>query len=193
MRRRYAIQVNHSREAQAVPIVSDAVMLSVGVAEGRAIPVLILDTSARPDVDDVVRAHEHFGPGDAKTSWASAGIFDRRHLRLVVEFERPQRCVIILQFEISAQGGVVDQIVQSELVYLQPGRPGDRLKNTMDTSRVMVEVPSGEFKRHWDAMWRREAARFFKKHGMSRREVSVAVENLIAEWREVWTRRLKGE
>lgn len=193
MRRRYAVSLNHSREAEAVPIVSDAVMLSVGVAEGRAIPVLLLDTSARPDIDDVVRAHEHFGPGDAKTSWASAGLFDRRHLRLIVEFERPQRCVIILQFDISAQGGVVDQIVQSELMYLQPGRPGDRLKDTMDNARVTLEVPSEQFRPQWDAMWRREAARFFKRHGMSRREVSTAVDNLIAEWRTVWARRMKGE
>lgn len=176
-----------------MPIVADALMLSVGVAEGRAIPVLILDTSLRPDIEDLVRAHEHLGPGDAKTTWAAPGLLDRRHLKLIVEFERPQRCVILLQFNIAEHGGVVDQIVQSELVYLQPGRPGDRLKNTFDRPRVVIEAPTEDFRPAWERMWRREIARDFKKRGLPRSQVPEAVESLITEWRDVWAQRMSGE
>ena len=185
-----AVYLNDPRERAIVPIVSDAVMLSVGVAEGRAIPVLILDTSLRPDIDDVVRAHEHLGPGDATTSWVSAGLFHRRHLKLIVEFKRPQRCVIILEFDIARYGGVIDQIVHSELFYIQPGRPGDRLRNTMNRPRVMIEIPSEAFRPHWYLIWPRELERDFKKRGMPRSEIAGAVSSLISEWRELWAKRM---
>lgn len=103
--RKYAVDLNHPREKGLVPVVSDAVMLSVGLAEGRAIPILILDTSLRPDIDILVQAHKHFGQGDAKSTWAASGLFDRRHLNLIVEFVKPQRCVIMLQFNIAQHGG----------------------------------------------------------------------------------------
>src|SRR5436305_870122 len=149
-RRRRAIDLNHPREREPVPIVSDALMLSVGIAEGRAIPVLILDTSTRSDIEDLVRAHEHLGSGDATTGFGSAGLLRRRLLRLFIQFHRPQRCVILLEFNVARNGGVIDQIVQSELMYIQPGKPGDRLTYTMDHPRVSVEVPSESFKPFWE-------------------------------------------
>lgn len=188
-----SVLLNHPRERLLVPIVADAFMLSAGVAEGRAIPVLILDTSLRPDIDDLVRAHEHLGPGDAKTLWVYSGLLGRRHQKLIVEFERPQRCVIVLQFSIAEHGGIVDQIVQSELVYLQPGRPGDRLKNTTNCPRVTVEVSTDDFRKHWDRIWRREIGRDFRKRGLSRARVPDAVESLICEWRELWAQRMSNE
>jgi hypothetical protein len=191
--RKRAVYLNHARERAVVPVVSDAVILSVGVAEGRAIPVLILDTTLRSDIDDLIRVHEQLGPGDATTSWASAGTFDRRHLRLVIEFQKPQRCVIILEFDIARQGGVVDQVVQSELLYLQGGRPGDRLKNTMERPRIVVEVPSEGFRLRWEQLWRREIARDFKKRGMARAAIAEAVDGLVSEWRELWSKRIVSE
>src|SRR3989442_15728179 len=49
------------------------------------------------------------------------------------------------RFDIEKYGGLVDQIIHSEGVYIQPGRPGDRLSTTFDNPRVLAEVTSRAF------------------------------------------------
>src|SRR6478735_1040359 len=71
---RIKIELTDAREAVPIPIVSDAAMGTVGIAEGRIIPVLIVDTTLRPDIDDLVRAHEHLGPGDARSAFGPSGV-----------------------------------------------------------------------------------------------------------------------
>ena len=56
-------------------------------------------------------------------------------------------CVVLLKFNVADQGGVVDQIVQAQGVYILAGRVGDRLANTLDKGRILVEVPTKEFKK----------------------------------------------
>lgn len=45
-----------------VPIVADA-MIAGPVAEGVGIPLVILDTSERPDLEELIRVHQHLPPG----------------------------------------------------------------------------------------------------------------------------------
>ncbi len=57
-----------------VPIVGDAAMAGP-VADGRLIPVLIVDTSKRPEVAELIRVHAHLPPGDAPLA---VGVVARR-------------------------------------------------------------------------------------------------------------------
>jgi len=59
----------------------------------------------------------------------------------------------------------VDQIIHSEGVYIQPGRPGDRLSTTFDNPRVLAEVPSREFQAEWDRMLRKAMRKRFQSTG----------------------------
>lgn len=69
---REAIPVRHPAEAEAVPVVADAGIATVGVGDGRMIPLLILDTSQRPDIEDMVKAHHAVdGQGDVKAQWGT--------------------------------------------------------------------------------------------------------------------------
>ncbi len=68
--RREAVRVRHPAEAEPVPIVADAGIATVAVGDGRMIPLLILDTSRRPDIEDMVKAHHALeGQGDVKAQW----------------------------------------------------------------------------------------------------------------------------
>lgn len=188
-----AIELSNPAEKEPVPIVWDAVVASRGLAEGRMIPLLIIDTSQRPDIEDMVRAHEHFGPGDATSTWALPSRFDKSRIGLVLSITKPSRCIIILEFDVASQGGVVDQIVHAQGVYLQPGRLGDRLASTIDKDRLLVEVPSTEFHKDWDKIFRKALNKEFRKRGLARSKAKQAAEDFMKEWRRFGSIRMSGD
>ena len=44
-------------------------------------------------------------------------------VRLLLTFDRPSRCQVLLQFDIKKYGGLVDNIILRQGLYIQPGRP----------------------------------------------------------------------
>jgi hypothetical protein len=192
---REAVPVRHPGEAEPVPVVADAGIATVGVGDGRMIPLLILDTSKRPDIEDMVKAHHAMeGQGDVKAQWGRPDtFFDKGLVSLILTFEKPSYCLIILRLDIGKYGGLVDQIIRSQGVYIQPGRPGDRLSTTFDSPRVLAEVPSREFQPEWDRMLRKAIRkRFQREHGLGRSEAKLATERFIAEWRDLSSKRIRG-
>ena len=107
---RGAVLVQHPAEAEPVPIVADASIARVDVGDGRMIPLLILDTSKRPDIEDMINAHRHMGgQGDVDVSWGRPNrFFDTGTVALLLTFTKPSRCLILLQLDIGQYGGVVD-------------------------------------------------------------------------------------
>ena len=190
---RIRIPIRHHGESEPVPIGSDAAIATREYGDGRLIPLLILDTSTRPDVDDLVRAHETLGPGDASSGWGRRSRFDWRTVRLFIQFTNPGRCLILLDFDVARLGGVVDQIVHVEGVYVQGGRPGDRLRGTLDSPRVSLEVPSKEFRPRWERLFRRTQFERFRGMGLNRRRAKAAAEEFIREWREFGSQRMESE
>jgi hypothetical protein len=159
------------------------------------IPLLILDTSKRPDVEDMVKAHHLMeAQGDVKAQWGRPDtLFDKSIVSLILTFEKPSYCLIILRFDIRKYGGLVDQIIRSQGLYIQPGRPGDRLSTTFNNPRVLAEVPSREFQSEWDRMLRKAMRkRFQSEHGMSRSEARLATDRFITEWRDLSSKRIRG-
>ncbi len=185
-----AIQLGNKAEKEPVPIVSDAAVATRGLADGRIIPVLIIDTSFRPDIEDMIRAHKHIGAGDAKSVWSIPSRFDKSRIFLVLTMIKPSRCVIILEFNIARQGGVVDQIIHAQGLYIQPGKEGDRLSSTIDNERILVEVPSRHFRKEWDDILRKAITKDFQRKGLSRNDAKKATESFIKEWRQFGSRRM---
>lgn len=185
------IPITNPLEKEPVPIVADAAVASEGVGEGRMIPLLILDTSRRPDIETMILAHEHSGPGDVMSVWSIPSRFDTSHVSLILVQTKPSHCVVLLKFNVADQGGVVDQIVQAQGVYILAGRVGDRLANTLDKGRILVEVPTKEFKKEWDHIFRKQLRKKFRKEGLSRQEAKNAVDSFLIEWRRFGSFRMK--
>lgn len=178
------IPIERSAEGRPVPIVADASIASRGIGEGRMIPLVILDTATRPDIDEVARAHRRGPPGDAIANWGRRSRGSTA-LLLIIRFERPVRSVVLLEFDPASQGILIDQAVKSQAIYIQPGRPGDRLKNTMSRPRVLVEVPSEDFAEEWETMFHRAMATRFKERGLRRKAAKSAAARAIDMMRQV--------
>lgn len=184
------MSVEEIKANTTVPIVSDAAIATKGVGEGRLIPLVIIDTSNHKHVEDMVKAHENLSPGDAETTWGwQAGSKDS--VSLIIDFKKPIETTINLKFNIIHQGGLVDLILNSKALYLQPGRQGDRLHSTMDNPRILIEIPDMGFKSVWVDKWKKTTFRQLRNHGLSRTEARKGSQELIDQLRETFSFRFK--
>jgi hypothetical protein len=183
------IEVRGPHEASPIRIVADAMIATQKVGDGRMIPLVILDTSLRPDVEELVRLHEHLSPGDAESVWAQLS-GHKNSIALILTFVRPAELTIVLEFDVVRQGGMVDRILGAKALYIQAGRDGDRLITTMHHPRIIVDVPHGGFEKEWDNILRKGIVRDFRARGLSRSESKRAAERFIEEWRKLTSFRL---
>lgn len=137
-------------ESLFVPIVGDAA-IGGPVSDGRLVPVLILDATARPEVGELIRVHEHVPPGDVTIVWGS-NLSNRDVVILRMWFLIPMEIEIVLAFSIESQAILVDSMLISGAVYLQAGKPGDRLATTMDQPRLLIELPDTGFGPDWEKL-----------------------------------------
>lgn len=184
------IPITNALEKDPVPIVWDAAVACRGVGDGRMLPLLIIDTSRRPDIETMILAHKQTGPGDVSSSWSIPSRFDKSRVCLVLVQTKPSHCVIILEFNVQEQGGILDQIIQAQGVYLQPGRPGDRLANTLNKEKILVEVPSKQFRSEWDQIFRKQLRKKFRGEGLSRLEARSSTEAFLKDWRQFGSLRM---
>jgi hypothetical protein len=175
--------------ADLVPIVGDAA-IACPVAEAIMIPLVIIDTSDRPDVAEIIRVHEHLHPGDVRIRWAGVeGHPD--DVLLVLNFERPIEAQAVLHFSIETQGIIVESALTAKAIYLQTGKRGDRLIHDLDRPKLLVELPDVEFRSHWNRLFLdRMTAVASRRLGLSRRKAEPHARLLIEELRTVTTFRM---
>src|ERR1700736_891278 len=126
---------------KAVAIAGDASVSTVSVGNGRLIPLVILDTRDRPDVEAIIEAHRNgLAPGDVLVTWGELN-GRRDHVALVCQFIRPVESLVVIEFAIFPQGILIDQALTAKALYIQGGRPGDRVSNDLKKPKVLIEIP----------------------------------------------------
>jgi hypothetical protein len=184
--------------ANVVPIVGDGAIANPDVGDGRLVPVLIVDCSKRPDLLDLIRAHEHLPPGDVKVTWGGrlgwgGRILERHKVVLILEFERPSRLDAVLEFDIERQGGLVDLIVHAHALYLQPSESGTRVIEGLQKPKISVEIPDTNFLPIWNDLYGAALKRVFRKKGLSSKEAELAKSEHIKRMRELSSIRIPTE
>lgn len=172
-----------------VPIISDAGMATESVGDGKLIPILIVDSTGRADIDDLIRFHNHTPAGDVRCTWGSNRLIKFPHsiekVALFLEFERPIKTFAILEFSVVSQGVIVQSILESKAFYLQVGRKGDRFIHDMDRHKILVEVPDTGFREFWEKLWHKNFVRKFMKDGLSRKNATKAATDIIVMMKDV--------
>ena len=154
------------------------------MGEGRLVPLVIIDTSERPDIEELVRVHQYTPPGDVKCQWGRLKGSGEGKISLILQFVRPAELILVLEFDVVRQGGLVDQILISKGLYILPGRDGDRLSNKLDAPKVLIEVPDTGFSKTWEDILYRHLAGDLRKSGLSRQQSKQSAREIIREWRE---------
>lgn len=176
------IALSKPEEGIPVRIVGDASIAQHGLGEGKLIPLLILDTRNRPDIDELIRVHEHLPPGNVVSQW---GRIENRTgtISLILQFQRPSEVTIIVEFDIVRQGVLVDQILRARSVFLQAGRQGDRFMTNPDARKISAGITEGGFSGLWDSMWHKHLAADMRASGLKRSEAKRAARQVIDELR----------
>ncbi|MDP8267121.1 MAG: hypothetical protein P9L97_00205 [Candidatus Tenebribacter davisii] len=185
------IEITNEVNKEPVPIIADGSIATVHFGDGRNIQVLIIDTTKRPDIVDLVKAQEEQPPGDVKSTWGRLSK-SKDLISLILVFERPSQTTVILEFDIVKQGILVESILTAQSLYLQPGRPGDRLKNTVNNSKIIVEIPDIGFRKVWNKLFQTELEAYFRKKGLNRKASREAVKNAISDLRKIVNFRMRN-
>ncbi|WP_405856059.1 hypothetical protein OG361_22160 [Streptomyces sp. NBC_00090] len=178
------------RTPSPLEVVGDAAIASHLVGDGRLIPLLIVDTSTRPDLDELVRVHQYVSSGDCKSQWGTT-LSGESQVLLQLEFIRPTPMTVTLCIDVAARGILIDSILMTQALYLLPGRPGDRLTTRQNDPRVLIEVPRGDFGAVWEKILRSALRKRFRDEGFDRPGARAATEELIVKMRELTGFRLK--
>jgi hypothetical protein len=165
-----------------VPIVADAAIATERMGDGRLIPLVIIDTTNRLDLEEFVRIHQYAGPGDADSQWATLEDSSGR-VALLLTFKKPMEMTAVLAFDPLKQGGLVDQIIHTKGLYIQAGRPGDRLIKNPNAPKIIVEIPDTGFADVWNDIFFRAVVRRMRNEGLSRHEAKQAATAYITNWR----------
>jgi hypothetical protein len=189
--RKTEIPTKNPWEARPATIISDAAVATVNVGEGRLIPLVIIDSSERPDIEELVRVHEYLPPGDVTVQWGHMENTPE-WIALFLRFVRPVEVLLVLNFNIVKQGGIVDQILLSRALYLQSGRAGDRFRNTIDAKRILIDVPETGFGKTWNGLLFKRLVKDFRQRGLPKYQAKEAARGLIEEWRKFGRSRLWG-
>jgi len=174
-----------------VPIVADAAIATEWMGDGRLIPLVVIDITDRPDLEEFVRIHQYLGPGDADSQWATLEDSSGR-VALLLTFKNPMEVTAALAFDPVKQGGLVDQIIHTRGLYIQAGRPGDRFIKKPDAPRVIVEIPDTGFAKVWDDIFFRAVVQRMRSEGLSRHDAKLVANEHITNWRKFGNFRVKN-
>ncbi|MGC5330461.1 hypothetical protein [Micromonospora sp. DT62] len=160
-----------------MPVVADG-SIAGPIADGRLVPLVIIDTTTRPDLDELVRLHDHLSPGDVTYRWGQVERDDDQ-VALSLQFIRPIEVRATLLFSIEREGIIVDAALSSRAIYLQPGRPGDRLKQDMHRPKILIETPDDDFRDRWERVVTQRLAKVIRRR---ERMPRAEARQLATEW-----------
>lgn len=185
------IDLRDPRERHPVRIVADAVVSTRGVHGGRLLPLVLLDTSDRPDMAEFIRVHQYSGPGDVRVQWGQ--VLDHAGtVALFLTFVRPVELFVVLEFDIVKQGILVEQALIGQGMYLAKGEhTDDRFVKALDRPKVIVELPDTGFQQEWDKLFHKHLAKHFRTKGLSRSDSRRAATSAIEELRQFATMRMR--
>jgi hypothetical protein len=138
-------------QSLVVAVVGNAAVGSMPIADGRLLPQLILDASARPEVRELIRVHTHVPSGDVRSQWGSSRD-DADRVVLLLSFVQPMDVELVVPFSIEQHALLIETMLAGRGVYLQAETQGDRLVTKLDAPRVLVELPEMGFRQQWDRL-----------------------------------------
>lgn len=178
------------KDAICTPIVSNAIVSSEGIANGRGIPVVVVAPDENHIIDNIISTHQSIPSGHVSSQWASS--VDQSTIYLILDFSDPVANKVIIAFDIIKYGIIVDQIIFSQCLYLMTGTPGMHFSENTEKPRIILEVPSEDFKDSWGKIYKEKYSGFLqKKYHISQKKAKNIFDEMQKELNELKTLRMK--
>ena len=173
------------REVLPLRIVADAAMSTRGLHGGRILPVVLLDTADRPDLDDLIGVHRINGPGDLTFYWGQIE-GHKGTVGLFLTFIRPMEIFAIIEFDIVRHGLLLDLALSGQGIYIaRSNGDDDRFRKAIDSPKLLVELADTGFGKKWNEIFHKQIAEHFRENGLSKSESKNAAMSAISELRKI--------
>jgi hypothetical protein len=180
-----------SYEAVPIPVIGHAAA-TLPEAMGRLTPILIIDTRNRPDIDEYVNIHRTSGAGDVESQWGRR-VDNSSIYQLVLDVIRPVELKIYLELKFPDKISIIDQVLHTQRLCIQPGRPGDTLGQTFTmVPRVIMDIPDTGMGKVWNAKLMKYFTKTFRGDGFNKRLAEQKAADFIQSRRELFDFRMSG-
>jgi len=170
---------------------ADAAMSTRGLHGGRILPVVLLDTADRPDLDDLIGVHRINGPGDLHSTGDKSKAI-KAPLGSFLTFIRPMEIFAIIEFDIVRHGLLLDLALSGQGIYIaRSNGDDDRFRKAIDRPKLLVELADTGFGKKWNEIFHQTDSRAFSREWLSKSESKNAAMSAISELRK--DRRAKDE
>ena len=172
----------------AVPVVSTGATVKASATDTGLVPVVVLDTRSRPDLENLIRLHAMVRSGDCESRWGWEFEDDEQNsVNLVVIFLHPERTTVRISFDAHQYWKTLDLIVQTGILELLPGRPGEQTERCLAERRkgifVNIFVPEATRKR-----WEATIDKILEEKGLAQGMLPADAERFAKTAKEEWRR-----
>lgn len=172
------------------PVVGSGSIASYDVANGRNIPVVIVEPDSKKIIDSIISVHRNISYGHCDSKWGLTD--DHKNILLVLEFKDPISSKILISFDFIKYGMVVDQIIYAQCTYLMTGEAGTKLSDNLGRPMVLLEIPVEEFAEEWNRIYRKAIVNYIhKKYKSSWAEANEIFNKIQQTLKPIRTLRIK--
>ncbi len=173
-----------------VSVIDDGVIVDRRWANGRPIPVIIVDANSRHDIAEYINAHRMQPPGDVMVQWGTA-LYPSKNISLTLKSSRPVEIEFSIKFDTNKHHALIDGVLRSNGFYLFEGEIGDKVSSllTKEKGRILIEVPFTGFEATWENILFKNIKKRFKQQGLGKRQIDCAAKDYIKSMREFWNIR----
>jgi hypothetical protein len=109
----------------------------------------------------------------------------------LVESISPIELTFSILFEIEKYYAVIDEILRSQMLIIQGGKPDDRFSYNLNSNKIVVEVPLTGFEEKWYDFRKKYQRRRLKKIGIKNKGINNVINDIDKEWDAVIRTHLK--
>lgn len=177
------------RNSDYLNLVGDGAIANSKTADGRLIPVMILDTSENKQLEYLVKMHDQIDTADVVSIWG-VGRFNNNKVSLVLFFKGPIELKVAISLQPIKHAGLIEGILTSRAVYIQPGVPGDKISHNINAPKILVEIPAKTTFEKWDDIFEKTVIKKLKKEGLRGKKLKDASHDHISLIKDIWGKRL---
>jgi hypothetical protein len=173
----------------AVYAVAEGIVSNRDTANGKFIPVVIVDTENNDEIRESILLQGSVENGKVITSWGRNK--DESIIYLIISFQKPVEKEFVIAFDIDKYVGTIDFIVKTRLLYLQPGKNGEKMSTTIEKPKILMEVPSDDFENEWKNIFRKCFERKLLKSNLNKKQRLNYFNEFYSEWKKLSETRFK--
>lgn len=169
-----------------VEIIDISTVSSKGIADGKMMPVIFIDTLKRADIKETIENHKYVKFGDVTTSWFRDSKRDYSNLYLLVELSGGGSCNFIIHFIIDKHGPGVDLIIKNGGCYIQSAEEGTKIKQNITAPRLLMEVIGHGFEEEWKRIYQIGITKMFnKKYKVPSKKAAMMARDFIEKTQKI--------